>query len=215
MSEKLYAIDGMAYAFRSYYAIRNLRDSKGRPTNAVFGFARMLLQIIQHPDPSNRLVLKSPAHTGAMEALVSVIPDVMIVQTHRHPVSVCNSTNSLIYEMHNLVTEKHDIPRMTSVNIDTMVQWVGTSMDFRDESGATVHDVIYDQLVADPIGTVKSIYAFHNLEWTRDFEARLHAYVHGHPQGKYGKHVYSGSDFGLNDAETAERFEPYIRRFQL
>ena len=37
MDKKLYIIDGMAYAFRSYFAIRNLRDSTGRPVNAVFG----------------------------------------------------------------------------------------------------------------------------------------------------------------------------------
>ena len=30
MPEKLYVIDGMAYAFRAYFAIRNLRDSSGR-----------------------------------------------------------------------------------------------------------------------------------------------------------------------------------------
>lgn len=54
---KLYVIDGMAYAFRSYYAIRNLRDSKGHPTNAAFGFARMLLKILREHEPSHIVIV--------------------------------------------------------------------------------------------------------------------------------------------------------------
>ncbi len=57
MPGKLYIIDGMAYAFRSYFAIRNLRDSKGRPVNAVFGFARMLLKILREHDASHIVVV--------------------------------------------------------------------------------------------------------------------------------------------------------------
>ncbi|MFP6581477.1 MAG: DNA polymerase I [Candidatus Hydrogenedentota bacterium] len=53
MDKKLFVIDGMAYAFRSYFAIRNLRDSSGRPVNAVFGFARLLLKILREHDPSH------------------------------------------------------------------------------------------------------------------------------------------------------------------
>ena len=117
-----------------------------------------LLQIIQYPNPSLRFALKSPAHTGAIDTLLSVIPDALIIQTHRHPVPVCNSTNSLIYQMHNLVTEQHDIPRMAKVNVDTLVQWAKSSMAMRDTGAVRVHDVYYDLLVADPIGTVKRIY---------------------------------------------------------
>lgn len=174
-----------------------------------------LLQIIQYPNPSRRLALKSPVHTGAIDTLLSVIPDAMIIQTHRHPVPVYNSTNSLIYQMHNLVTEQHDIPRMAKVNIDTLVQWADSSMAVRDSSTTRIHDVYYDLLVVDPIGTVKRIYDQYELEWTRDFEARLQTFVSAHPQDQHGKHVYSGSDFGLKDKDTTERFGAYIRRFKL
>ena len=78
-----------------------------------------------------------------------------------------------------------------------------------------VHDVYYDLLVADPIGTVKRIYDQYELEWTRGFESKLQAFVGAHSQGQHGKHVYSASDFGLNDKETTERFGAYIRRFKL
>lgn len=50
---KLVLIDGTAYIFRAYYAIRNLSNSKGFPTNAIYGFIQMLLKIIKDLAPSH------------------------------------------------------------------------------------------------------------------------------------------------------------------
>lgn len=47
----LYLIDGSAYIYRAYHAIRNLTNSKGLPTNAVFGFTRMLIKLIEDRSP--------------------------------------------------------------------------------------------------------------------------------------------------------------------
>lgn len=57
MPDRLFVIDGMAYAFRAYYAIHNLRDSSGRPVNAVFGFARILLKILRDHEPSHIVIV--------------------------------------------------------------------------------------------------------------------------------------------------------------
>jgi DNA polymerase-1 len=47
----LYLIDGTAYVHRAYHAIRNLSNSRGLPTNAVFGFARMLIKMMEERRP--------------------------------------------------------------------------------------------------------------------------------------------------------------------
>ncbi len=47
----LYIIDGNSYIYRAYYAIRGLTNSSGLPTNAVFGFANMLLKVIKEKSP--------------------------------------------------------------------------------------------------------------------------------------------------------------------
>ena len=47
----VYLIDGTAYIHRAYHAIRGLTNSKGLPTNAVFGFTRMLLKLMQDRQP--------------------------------------------------------------------------------------------------------------------------------------------------------------------
>ncbi|MBN1930886.1 MAG: DNA polymerase I [Desulfobacterales bacterium] len=47
----IYFIDGSAYIHRAYHAIRELANSKGLPTNAVYGFTRMLLKLMEDCDP--------------------------------------------------------------------------------------------------------------------------------------------------------------------
>lgn len=46
-----YIIDGSAYLYRAYYAIRELSTRQGLPTNAVYGFCQMLLKIIKDKKP--------------------------------------------------------------------------------------------------------------------------------------------------------------------
>ncbi|MES1181075.1 MAG: 5'-3' exonuclease H3TH domain-containing protein [Verrucomicrobiota bacterium] len=43
--ERLLIIDGHAYAYRAFYAIRELRSPSGQPTNAIFGFVKMLAKM--------------------------------------------------------------------------------------------------------------------------------------------------------------------------
>ncbi len=48
---RLFIIDGNSYIYRAFYAIRRLSNSKGAPTNAIYGFTRMLLKIINQQKP--------------------------------------------------------------------------------------------------------------------------------------------------------------------
>ncbi len=47
----LYLIDGSAYIYRAFHAVRGLTNSKGMPTNAVFGYTRMLIKLMQERAP--------------------------------------------------------------------------------------------------------------------------------------------------------------------
>ena len=52
MPEKLFLIDGNSFCYRAFYAIRHLTTSRGRPTNAVYGFITMLNKIIKEEKPA-------------------------------------------------------------------------------------------------------------------------------------------------------------------
>lgn len=48
---KLLLIDGHYYVYRSYFAIPNLSNSRGEPTNAIFGFTKTLRLMQKHLQP--------------------------------------------------------------------------------------------------------------------------------------------------------------------
>jgi DNA polymerase-1 len=49
--KRLYLIDGNSYIYRAYFAIPHLSNSKGLPTNAIYGFANMLMKVIREESP--------------------------------------------------------------------------------------------------------------------------------------------------------------------
>ena len=49
--ETVYLVDGSSYIHRAYHAIKDLSSSKGLPTNAIFGFTRMVLKLLDEKKP--------------------------------------------------------------------------------------------------------------------------------------------------------------------
>jgi DNA polymerase-1 len=60
----LYLIDGNSYFHRAFHAIKGLTNSKGTPTNAVYGFTTMILKILRERKPDAlAIVFDSPVPT--------------------------------------------------------------------------------------------------------------------------------------------------------
>ena len=55
--KKIFLIDGSAFLYRAFHAIRSLSTSKGHPTNATFGFARILLKLLKDNNPEYTAIL--------------------------------------------------------------------------------------------------------------------------------------------------------------
>ena len=57
----LYLVDGSGYIYRAFYALQQLTTSRGTPTNAVYGFVRMLVKLLKDARPSHvAVVFDSP-----------------------------------------------------------------------------------------------------------------------------------------------------------
>ena len=52
---RLLLIDGHSMAYRAFYALpaENFKTSTGQPTNAIYGFARMLINLIKEEKPTH------------------------------------------------------------------------------------------------------------------------------------------------------------------
>jgi DNA polymerase-1 len=84
---KLVLVDGSNYLFRAFYAIRELSNSKGFPTNAIYGFTTMLMKLLRDQEPDYIAVafdVKGPtfrheAYDG-YKATRKATPDTLIPQ---------------------------------------------------------------------------------------------------------------------------------------
>jgi DNA polymerase-1 len=60
----LYLVDGSGYIFRAFFALPHLSNSRGTPTNATYGFIRMLLKLLKDARPTHiAVVFDSPKKT--------------------------------------------------------------------------------------------------------------------------------------------------------
>ena len=50
-NKTIFLVDGQAYIYRAFYAVRDLQTSQGVPTNAIFGFVNMLQRLLQEHAP--------------------------------------------------------------------------------------------------------------------------------------------------------------------
>jgi DNA polymerase I len=86
-SKKIFLIDGSAFLYRAFHAIRSLNTSKGHPTNATFGFTRILLKLIKDNNPEYAAVffdVKGPTFRHEMydqyKANRSPMPEELAIQ---------------------------------------------------------------------------------------------------------------------------------------
>lgn len=55
--DRLLIVDGHAYAYRAFHAIRSLRSPGGQPTNAIYGFVKMLAKMRAAVTPTHLVVV--------------------------------------------------------------------------------------------------------------------------------------------------------------
>ena len=76
---RLLIVDGHAYAYRAFHAIRELRSPSGQPTNAIFGFVKMLEKMRAALEPTHLIVVwdggLSAARMAALPAYKAQRPE--------------------------------------------------------------------------------------------------------------------------------------------
>ena len=55
--DRLLIVDGHAYAYRAFHAIRGLKSPSGGPTNSIYGFVKMLEKMRSAIAPTHLMVV--------------------------------------------------------------------------------------------------------------------------------------------------------------
>ncbi|SEF37685.1 Sulfotransferase family protein [Amycolatopsis pretoriensis] len=169
---------------------------------------RRNLQLIGLPDAGQRWVLKNPSHLFALDALMAAYPDALVIQTHRAPRTIMGSMCSLAEKAADGWSTKF---RGEIIGRSQLELWARGAEDFRAArakyDAAQFCDVAYEDFVADPIGTVSTVYDHFGLPLTDDARSAMTAL---HEESRSGDrkpvHRYSLADFGLTAEEVDERF---------
>lgn len=200
----VYWVLAPAYGYLDWYQARDRRKK--------YREYALLLRALQAAAPE-RLVLKAPAHTDALDALLDAVPEAVLVQTHREMVATASSWCSTNYATQAVATAAPDLERAVRANVGLLERVLERNLAARERVPGRVVDVRYRDLVADPIATVERIYAHAGWKVSEPLRDALRAYVERNPQGKHGRHRYGPERFGLDPAELRARFLAYEDRF--
>lgn len=179
---------------------------------------REFLQQLQWQAPPRHWVLKAPAHLYGIDAIFAAYPDAGVVLTHRDPLEVVASVASLHSVLRDTFSDGVD---PFEVGAEVCQRWsAGIARALHDRDSGRVPserfaDVLYADLLRDPIGIVRQLYARFDRHLTPAAEERMRRFLAMHPKDKFGRHHYSLEQFGLDAATVRKQFRDYRRRFGL
>lgn len=176
--------------------------------------AMKLLLHERRPSPSARWVLKTPHHLEWLDVLFSVFPDATIVWTHREPRETIPSFCSMVAHGRGVFSDRVD-PREVGAHWSKKIyRMVERGMAAREAAGERHFvDVRYEDLVRDPIGQARRIYAAADLSFERETEDGMKDLVKKQRKDRFGHHVYRAEDFGLTLGGIDEALAKYRERF--
>ena len=192
---------------------RWLEDTDMAPAYAQHTLA---LQTLQSRLPTERWVLKSPNHLWCLPTMLETYPDARVVWTHRAPGPVLTSLASLVNGIQRPLTERTD-PRPVAEEWKAKIHRIlarATEFDATAPGGWCQH-LQYEELLADPVGAVRALYAAHGEEVTPLHERRMRAWLEQRPQDVFGRHRYDPADFGWTYDGLADEFSDYVERFDV
>jgi hypothetical protein len=184
--------------------------------STAYAYHKRVLQVLQSGGERGRWSLKSPAHALHLDALTAMYPDARLVVMHRDPVVLCASVCSLITTLTKTFSDGDHSRYIADHWTDMLARSIAGVNGFRDANpGCKIVDVQYAELAADPIGTLKRVYASFGDTLDGNALAAMEAHVASHPKGRFGKHGYNPAEFGLDAGAIAERFRPYVERYDI
>ncbi|MDQ6641644.1 MAG: sulfotransferase [Actinomycetota bacterium] len=168
------------------------------------------LQLIGLNDPDKRWVLKNPSHLAGLDALMTVYPDALVVQTHRDPVVAIASACSLSTEATAGWSTKFVGETIGRTQLDMLAACVERfARERASYPSEQFVDVQYDDFVADPVGTTRGIYGSFGLDWTPEVDDAVRAIdAESRTGGRRPQHRYDLADYGLTEAEVRAAFPP-------
>lgn len=221
--------------FRGIYM--NMDSSKDSLLNEdashAYRYYKQMLQLMSYQigerKEARRWTLKCPAHMFYPKQIGAVFPDAKIIWTHRHPENAVPSLCSLVEAAHSVYYEPEG---MNSSALGGKIRDVSAKLLTQAPqdiaaSGCDNTNVLYKELIKDPLSVVQGIYKDFGWDFTPEYQHILKTHIAEDKKkreelkaagGASGAvlHDYSPEKFGLNKAELSSgAFDAYIKKFNI
>ncbi|MET0365403.1 MAG: sulfotransferase [Sphingobium sp.] len=181
----------------------------------AFEYHKQLLQLLQENEGGN-WTLKNPWHPLFLDDLTAVYPDAQLVMTHRDPAEVVGSACSLVKHVRMMLSDHVDPEAVAHNLLETFDLMIARQDAYRAKHGQdAIYDILYTDMMRDPLGEMKKLYARFDRPFTAEVEASMQAFLAHNQQGKHGKHSYTLEEFGLTKDGVRKHFREYSERYNL
>lgn len=167
-------------------------------------------QMVTLRRPDKRLVLKSPEHLGRMAVLQEMYPEAKFIHIVRDPYKVFPSTVKLwkaLYKFQSFQTLNHEMDEYVYGCFERMYRQFELDRKLVDPS--RLHEVRYEDLVADPAGELETIYSRLGLGDFNRLRPKVDEYLQANRD-------YQTNKFQLDSrvrAEIDRRWGPWMGRY--
>jgi len=181
----------------------------------AYTWEKRFLQHLQSHYPTKRWVLKSPDHVYALGELFSVFPDAVVIQTHRNPLAVLESSLQLTEVLRGLFGRPDRSVQLREREARLLAENMERAIRFRDrhpELADRFIDVNYSELVTEPLAVVCRIYQHLGCPLPQPVFERMRQLVGARSRYRRRRHP-TLADLGLDATKEIQRFQSYSLRF--
>lgn len=177
----------------------------------AYEYGSRLLRLMQWLQPGKRWVLKSPHHLEFLPLIEKYYGDPHFIWTHRDPAECIPSFLSMVCHSRVIFTDDVQVQRVTRHWVRKTAYMLDKGLAYREQvkERENFTDILYSGLVVDPMDQLSKIYERYG-GITETLRGRFERADSENPQGKYGIHEYSLSDFGLTKQDLEQKNEGYF-----
>jgi len=178
----------------------------------AYEYMVMLLKLLQWQRPAKRWVLKTPHHLEFLDLTDKYFVNVQYIWTHRNVYECIPSFLSMVSYSRVMFSDQVDKHQVAEHWVKKNGYMLKRAFDFHENNSHRTHftDVPYQELVQDAIQVVHRIYSDRKETISPELEAIFQESHKQNPKGKYGQHVYSLEDFGIDEAYI----DQYTKKYQ-
>jgi thioester reductase-like protein len=167
------------------------------------------------PERKRQWLFKMPFHLMELQTLIETYPDALFIQTHRAPVEVMGSWNSLVERARSVSMKPFPGDKIGAEQLAFMSEMLNGATRFRSAHPELEHrwvDVSYVDLIRDPMGVVRAIYSRFGWPMEQTTVNEMEAWLSWQADLRRNerRHSYLLKDFGLTADEVDAAFAPYL-----